>query len=126
MANYTFNFDLIQPEEDDYYDISQFNENMEIIDQALIGRLTKTEATSYARPVYASYVGDGQTTRTFQTGGWLKLVFLIKDGQIVGAASKDTPYTSGDVTYLQVYDNRFVLGGGFCNDSGVTYSYFGL
>ena len=39
MANYTFNFDLIQPQEDDYYDISQFNENMEIIDQALISRV---------------------------------------------------------------------------------------
>lgn len=126
MANYTFNFDLIQPEDDDYYDISQFNENMEIIDQALINRVSMSQMTAYARPVFASYVGNGQTTRTIQAGTYMKLVFLVKDGQIVGVASKDTPYVSDGTTYLQVYDNHFVLGGGFCNESGITYSYFGL
>ena len=117
MANYTFNFDLIQPQEDDYYDISQFNENMEIIDQALISRVSTSQMTAYAKPVFASYVGNGQATRTIQAGTFMKLVFLVKDGQIVGAASKDTPYVNDGTTYLQVYDNHFVLGGGFCNEN---------
>lgn len=81
---------------------------------------------TYAKPVFASYVGNGQATRTIQAGTFMKLVFLVKDGQIVGAASKDTPYVNDGTTYLQVYDNHFVLGGGFCNENGITYSYFGL
>lgn len=81
---------------------------------------------AYAKPVFASYVGNGQATRTIQAGTFMKLVFLVKDGQIVGAASKDTPYVNDGITYLQVYDNHFVLGGGFCNENGITYSYFGL
>lgn len=35
MAKYTENFNLIKPEDDEYYDVTDFNENMDIIDEAL-------------------------------------------------------------------------------------------
>ncbi len=35
MAKYTENFNLIKPEDDEYYDVADFNENMDIIDEAL-------------------------------------------------------------------------------------------
>lgn len=35
MANYTENFNLIKPEDDEYYDVADFNENMDVIDAAL-------------------------------------------------------------------------------------------
>ncbi len=35
MAKYTENFNLIKPEDDEYYDVTDFNENMDIIDAEL-------------------------------------------------------------------------------------------
>lgn len=35
MAKYTENFNLIKPEDDEYYDVADFNENMDIIDAEL-------------------------------------------------------------------------------------------
>lgn len=35
MATYTENFDLIKPDDEEYYDVADFNANMDIIDEAL-------------------------------------------------------------------------------------------
>lgn len=35
MATYTENFDLIKPDDEDYYDVADFNANMDIIDAEL-------------------------------------------------------------------------------------------
>lgn len=35
MATYTENFNLIKPDDEDYYDVSDFNENMDVIDAEL-------------------------------------------------------------------------------------------
>lgn len=35
MATYTENFDLVKPDDEDYYDVADFNANMDIIDAEL-------------------------------------------------------------------------------------------
>lgn len=35
MATYTEHFNLIKPDNEDYYDVSDFNENMDVIDEEL-------------------------------------------------------------------------------------------
>lgn len=35
MATYTENFNLIKPEDEEYYDVADFNANMDVIDEAL-------------------------------------------------------------------------------------------
>lgn len=35
MSSYTENYSLIKPDEDDIYDIANFNENMDLIDEAM-------------------------------------------------------------------------------------------
>lgn len=35
MANFTDNYNLILPEQEDYYDVQEFNDNMELLDSAV-------------------------------------------------------------------------------------------
>ncbi len=43
MAKYTENFNLIKPEDDEYYDVADFNENMDIIDEELAAAANSAE-----------------------------------------------------------------------------------
>ena len=46
MSTYTENYSLIKPDETDYYDVQDFNENMDIIDAQLAQAETAMEAFS--------------------------------------------------------------------------------
>lgn len=57
MATYTENFDLIKPDDADYYDVADFNANMDIIDEAL------TESAGISGVISA----DGQGVRIIKS-----------------------------------------------------------
>lgn len=58
MATFTTNYDLIKPGNDDYYDIADFNENMDAIDGQL--SLTEQEVTKVKEEVEALKNSMGQ------------------------------------------------------------------
>ena len=46
MATYTENYNLIKPDEEDYYDVADFNENMDTLDSAMAAAEAAAEEVS--------------------------------------------------------------------------------
>lgn len=61
MAKYTENFNLIKPDDEDYYDVADFNENMDIIDEAL------ADSTGSTEMLKGIISGDGQGVRIIKS-----------------------------------------------------------
>lgn len=61
MANYTENFNLIKPEDDEYYDVADFNANMDTIDEAL------TENAGASELLQGIVSADGQGVRIIKS-----------------------------------------------------------
>ena len=93
MAKYTENFNLIKPEDDEYYDVADFNENMDIIDEAL------SENSGASEQLQGIISPDGKGVR------------IIKSIQrITTSSSKAFPITPVDpgrciVLFERLYDH---------------------
>lgn len=59
MATFTENYNLIKPSEEDYYDVQDFNENMDTIDEQM--KETETETQSINEKIGVSTDTEGET-----------------------------------------------------------------
>lgn len=84
MATNTTNYNLVKPNEDDFYDIEVQNDNMDIIDEEL-GALQQ-QANEYTIP----------TASTTELGGIKVGTNLSMEGDVLNAI--DTTYTSATTT----------------------------
>jgi len=57
LADQTSNFGLTKPTEDDFYDISVFNNNADMIDRELKNRQIETERTQSVREIVLTVAG---------------------------------------------------------------------
>ncbi len=123
MANLSPYFKFIMPEESDYYDISQYNQNIALLDKELNDcvRASSIELLPHFRS--GSYIGSGAESRNVVVMSDPKIVMILKDGQILGIATAALPYLSGDAQLLGVTGNGFSLASGFANEDGVSYGY---
>ena len=76
MAKYTENFNLIKPEDDEYYDVADFNENMDIIDEAL------SENSGASEQLQGIISPDGKGVRIIKSIQW-----------------KDANHTGSEISY---------------------------
>ena len=60
MATYTTNYDLIKPDSEDYYNIEDFNQNADVIDEELKKREDHESNTSNPHQVTAAQVGAAE------------------------------------------------------------------
>lgn len=71
MATETTNYNLTMPEDDDLYDISDFNTNMEIIDTAMAQTSAEIDGVGDTLDQIAAYIGtpseEGETLFTHST-----------------------------------------------------------
>lgn len=81
MATYTENFNLIKPEDEEYYDVADFNANMDVIDEAL------AENAGGSEMLQGIISADGQGVR------------MVKSIQTVYFSQSDgSAYDSGNIT----------------------------
>lgn len=100
MADYTKNYNLKKPFEDDYYNISDMNENSDKIDLAI------KEVYSLIPPkiVVGSYTGDGEILRKIELPG---------DAAAITVTSPGFPDT---VTASVLYQSYLLFNGGTATD----------
>ncbi len=60
MATYTANYDLIKPDSEDYYNIEDFNQNADILDEELKKREDHEADTNNPHQVTAAQVGAAE------------------------------------------------------------------
>ena len=113
MSTFTENYDFIKPDNEDYYDIQDFNENMDAIDaEESLAAINKKLGTP----------PDGQSISSLlQNGG-----SVIRSIQYVVYAAPKTPSYGGTLTIQEVAPEKtFVITERLNNisDSLVSFSY---
>lgn len=97
MATYTENFDLIKPDDEDYYDVADFNANMDIIDEALaesagsadkIGEPADTVLNTVFGKLNGFISPDGQGVRIIKS---IQHHVIVLDGNIENGVYHITP-----------------------------------
>lgn len=132
MSTFTENYDLIKPDNEDYYDIQDFNENMDAIDAqlaqaeqkvaAIQASIATAEETLAAINKKLGTPPDGQSISSLlQNGG-----SVIRSIQYVVYAAPKTPSYGGTVTIQTVnLEKTFVITERLNNnfDSLLNFSY---
>ena len=68
MATYTANYDLIKPDSEDYYNIEDFNQNADILDEELKKREDHEADTNNPHQVTAAQVGAAEADHEHSPG----------------------------------------------------------
>lgn len=132
MSTFTENYDLIKPDNEDYYDIQDFNENMDAIDAQLAQAEQKVAAIQASIATAEESLAainkklgtppDGQSISSLlQNGG-----SVIRSIQYVVYAAPKTPSYGGTVTIQTVnLEKTFVITERLNNisDSLINFSY---
>lgn len=132
MSTFTENYDLIKPDNEDYYDIQDFNENMDAIDAQLAQAEQKVAAIQASIATAEESLAainkklgtppDGQSISSLlQNGG-----SVIRSIQYVVYAAPKTPSYGGTVTIQTVnLEKTFVITERLNNnfDSLLNFSY---
>ena len=132
MSTFTENYDFIKPDNEDYYDIQDFNENMDAIDAqlaqaeqkvaAIQASIATAEETLAAINKKLGTPPDGQSISSLlQNGG-----SVIRSIQYVVYAAPKTPSYGGTVTIQTVnLEKTFVITERLNNnfDSLLNFSY---
>ncbi|MBQ2879575.1 MAG: hypothetical protein IJE27_02675 [Anaerotignum sp.] len=87
MATFTENYSLIKPDGEDYYDVADFNENMDTLDAVMAaaeGAVSEVSAKIGTPPA------AGQTVFSLLTRGDITFASLFKSVQRVSISSPDT------------------------------------
>ena len=91
MATFTENYDLIKPDGDDYYDVADFNENMDALDGLMAAAEQITAAVEQGMADIAEKIGTpaetGQTLFSLLQGGSVTFASLFKSVQRVTISS---------------------------------------
>ena len=108
MSNFTENYNLIKPANEDYYDIQDFNENMDTIDAQLAAAEKGMEATLQGVQGIADTLGtfpEGQTVASLlQNGG-----SVIRSVQQAMYTSVDASVSSATVSIRPVNPEKTVV-----------------
>ena len=132
MSTFTENYDFIKPDNEDYYDIQDFNENMDAIDAqlaqaeqkvaAIQASIATAEETLAAINKKLGTPPDGQSISSLlQNGG-----SVIRSIQYVVYAAPKTPSYGGTLTIQEVTPEKtFVITERLNNisDSLINFSY---
>lgn len=132
MSTFTENYDLIKPDNEDYYDIQDFNENMDAIDAqlaqaeqkvaAIQASIATAEETLAAINKKLGTPPDGQSISSLlQNGG-----SVIRSIQYVVYTAPKSPSYGGTVTIQTVnLEKTFVITERLNNnfDSLINFSY---
>lgn len=132
MSTFTENYDFIKPDNEDYYDIQDFNENMDAIDAQLAQAEQKAAAIQASIATAEESLAainkklgtppDGQSISSLlQNGG-----SVIRSIQYVVYAAPKTPSYGGTLTIQEVTPEKtFVITERLNNisDSLVSFSY---
>lgn len=132
MSTFTENYDFIKPDNEDYYDIQDFNENMDAIDAQLAQAEQKAAAIQASIATAEESLAainkklgtppDGQSISSLlQNGG-----SVIRSIQYVVYAAPKTPSYGGTVTIQTVnLEKTFVITERLNNisDSLINFSY---
>ena len=132
MSTFTENYDFIKPDNEDYYDIQDFNENMDAIDAQLAQAEQKAAAIQASIATAEESLAainkklgtppDGQSISSLlQNGG-----SVIRSIQYVVYAAPKTPSYGGSVTIQTVnLEKTFVITERLNNnfDSLINFSY---
>ena len=132
MSTFTENYDFIKPDNEDYYDIQDFNENMDAIDAQLAQAEQKAAAIQASIATAEESLAainkklgtppDGQSISSLlQNGG-----SVIRSIQYVVYAAPKTPSYGGTLTIQEVAPEKtFVITERLNNisDSLVSFSY---
>ena len=132
MSTFTENYDFIKPDNEDYYDIQDFNENMDAIDAqlaqaeqkvaAIQASIATAEETLAAINKKLGTPPDGQSISSLlQNGG-----SVIRSIQYVGYTAPKSPSYGGSVTIQTVnLEKTFVITERLNNnfDSLINFSY---
>ena len=132
MSTFTENYDFIKPDNEDYYDIQDFNENMDAIDAQLAKAEQKAAAIQASIATAEESLAainkklgtppDGQSISSLlQNGG-----SVIRSIQYVVYAAPKTPSYGGTLTIQEVAPEKtFVITERLNNisDSLINFSY---
>ena len=132
MSTFTENYDFIKPDNEDYYDIQDFNENMDAIDAQLAQAEQKAAAIQASIATAEESLAainkklgtppDGQSISSLlQNGG-----SVIRSIQYVVYAAPKTPSYGGTLTIQEVAPEKtFVITERLNNisDSLINFSY---
>ena len=132
MSTFTENYDFIKPDNEDYYDIQDFNENMDAIDAQLAKAEQKAAAIQASIATAEESLAainkklgtppDGQSISSLlQNGG-----SVIRSIQYVVYAAPKTPSYGGTLTIQEVTPEKtFVITERLNNisDSLINFSY---
>lgn len=132
MSTFTENYDFIKPDNEDYYDIQDFNENMDAIDAQLAQAEQKAAAIQASIATAEESLAainkklgtppDGQSISSLlQNGG-----SVIRSIQYVVYAAPKTPSYGGTLTIQEVTPEKtFVIAERLNNasDSLINFSY---
>lgn len=132
MSTFTENYDFIKPDNEDYYDIQDFNENMDAIDAQLAKAEQKVAAIQASIATAEESLAainkklgtppDGQSISSLlQNGG-----SVIRSIQYVVYAAPKTPSYGGTLTIQEVAPEKtFVITERLNNisDSLINFSY---
>ncbi|WP_337401500.1 hypothetical protein [Anaerotignum faecicola] len=132
MSTFTENYDFIKPDNEDYYDIQDFNENMDAIDAQLAQAEQKVAAIQASIATAEESLAainkklgtppDGQSISSLlQNGG-----SVIRSIQYVVYAAPKTPSYGGTLTIQEVAPEKtFVITERLNNisDSLINFSY---
>ena len=132
MSTFTENYDFIKPDNEDYYDIQDFNENMDAIDAQLAQAEQKAAAIQASIATAEESLAainkklgtppDGQSISSLlQNGG-----SVIRSIQYVVYAAPKSPSYGGTVTIQEVAPEKtFIIAERLNNasDSLINFSY---
>lgn len=79
MASETMNYKLKKPSEDDFYDVQDFNGNMDLIDKGLKQNADRIERAEGSRQI------------NLTVGGWSAVVPYTQTVSVEGVTAKDIP-----------------------------------
>ena len=119
MATFTENYSLIKPDGDDYYDIADFNENMDTLDSAMA--VMETGVTELSEKI-GTPAEAGQTIFSLLNGGSSP----VRSIQRVTYTNETQSTTEHPVPIRTVDPNKCFVLLEFLNrpqDRGVTFDY---
>lgn len=79
MASETMNYKLKKPSEDDFYDVQDFNENMDLIDKGLKQNANRIERAEGSRQI------------NLTVGGWSAVAPYTQTISVSGVTAEDIP-----------------------------------
>ena len=119
MATYTSNYQLHQWVPEDDFLRTDFNTDFQKIDTALASVLSTAKGRCWLFP--GSYVGNGNSSRTFGMGQTVQAVFLSTGSSTITALRN-----GGTISNVAVAGNGFTISAATLNQSGKTYNYLAL